>query len=73
MKETRVQKYKEYRDSFNSKESESFITPLNENSLSISQGLFLQITRQKRIRNILIVSLMAVIIVAIVVSGIIIL
>ncbi len=73
MKETRVQKYQAYRDSFNPKESESFITPLNENSLSTSQGLFLKITRQKLITNILIVSLMVAIIVAIIVSGILIL
>ena len=70
MSETRVSKYQEYRDSF-TKKDQSFITPKKETSLSINQGLFLKIEKRKKIENILIISPIIAILIAIVVCGII--
>lgn len=74
MKETRVNKYSEYRSSFSKSEEASFITPSNptiETSLSSSQRLFLQNVDKRRNRNIVMLVAIALILIGIIVGAII--
>ena len=73
MKETRVNKYAEYRSSFSKTEETSFITPSNaqETSLSSSQGLFLQIQSKRRKENFVLLSAILLILIGLIVGAVI--
>ena len=73
MKETRVNKYSEYRSSFSKTEEASFITPSKpqETSLSSSQRLFLQIESKRRKENFILLSAILIILIGIIVGAVI--
>ncbi len=71
MKETRVKKYQNYRKSILKGDSKGFFAPKNEGEVSVEMGLFLKLQRRKNIENIVIISIIAAIIIAMVVFGLI--
>ena len=71
MKESRVNKYKQYRDSISKEDSKRFFAPSKHEEVSTEQGLFLKIQRRKNIENITIISLCVAIVTLIVSFGII--
>ena len=73
MKETRVNKYSEYRSSFSKTEEASFITPskTQETSLSSSQRLFLQIQSKRRKENFILLSAILIILIGIIAGAVI--
>ena len=71
MKESRVNKYKQYRDSISKEDSKRFFATSKHEEVSTEQGLFLKIQRRKNIENITIISLCVAIVTLIVTFGII--
>ena len=69
MKETRVQKYQNYRDSFTKKDS-SFSTPKIDDKVNTNSA-YLSLMKKKKIENLMLVIPMVAILIAIVVGAII--
>ena len=71
MKESRVKKYKKYRDSISkeSKKSTSFFAPSKEGKVSTKMELFLKLERKNLLINVFVISLILLIVILLVVFG----
>lgn len=69
MKESRVQKYQQYRDSISKEDSKTFHAPQTTKEVSKEMGLFLKIQKKQKIENIVVLSICFVIITVLIVFG----
>lgn len=69
MKETRVSKYQQYRNSISKGESKSFFAPQKPEEVSTEMGLFLKMKTKKRVENIVIIAIGLVIITLLLIFG----
>ncbi len=69
MKESRVNKYQQYRDSINREDHKSFRAPSKDEEVSPEMRLFLKMQRKQKIENISILSACLVLTTLIVVFG----
>ena len=69
MKESRVQKYQQYRDSISKEDSKTFHAPQTAKEVSKEMGLFLKLQRKKNIENIVILSLIFSVILVLLIFG----
>ena len=70
MKESRVNKYQEYRDSISKEDSKTFLAPSKSEEVSPEMRLFLKIERKKIVENTLIISICLTIVILLIVYGI---
>lgn len=70
MKESRVSKYQEYRDSISKEGSKVFSSPSNKEQVSPEMRLFLKIERKKIMENLLVIALILAISITLLVYGI---
>ena len=70
MKESRVSKYQQYRDSISKEDSKSFFAPSKAEEVSPEMRLFLKIEKKQTIENIVIFSICLVIIILLIIFGI---
>ena len=69
MKESRVSKYQQYRDSINNEDSKSFRAPSKEEEVSAEMRLFLKMQKKQTLENVSILASCLVLITLIVVFG----
>ena len=71
MKESRVSKYQEYRDSISNEGSEVFSSPSNSEKVSEQMRLFLLLQRKKTAGNLILIMIALAIIILLAVYGVI--
>ena len=69
MKESRVSKYQQYRDSISKEDSKSFLAPSKDEEVSPEMRLFLKMKRKQTMENITLLSICLAIIIVITVFG----
>jgi len=72
MKESRVSKYKKYRDSISkkSKKSNCFSTPSKEEKVSAQMELFLKLEKRNTMINLMLVTIILIVVILLVAFGI---
>lgn len=70
MKETRVNKYQQYRNTIAKEDRKSFFAPNKSEEVSTEMGLFLKLKKRQRIENIAILSICLIIILLLIIFGI---
>lgn len=69
MKETRVSKYQQYRNSISKGESKRFFATQKPEEVSTEMGLFLKMKTKKRVENIVIIAICLLIVTLLLIFG----
>ena len=69
MKESRVNKYKQYRDSISKEDSKSFLTPSKTEEVSQETRLFLKLRKKQQVENIALIATCGIIAILMIVFG----
>ena len=69
MKESRVSKYQQYRDSISKEDSKSFLAPSKAEEVSKETRLFLKLRKKQQVENIILIAACGVIAILMIVFG----
>ena len=69
MKESRVSKYQQYRDSISKEDSKSFLAPSKTEEVSQETRLFLKLRKKQQVENIVLIATCGIIAILMIVFG----